>query len=424
MYNFNFFSLCFFVLLTPSSQFLILPSILWDPRNYLFACDNLAVKVGLNDQINFICPHLSLNTKSPQSNTNNVPKEKIYLLEDKSMYEACNATGSDVQDILTCNSANFHSLNEQYFNNKVPGERVFTEGKTYYYISTSGGTLATLNGKTGGSCAGRGGNFFPLKLAVYVCGQKEIDDGTCKRCQTSSCYENGCAKWNNWTKTAEFTWNGKACLQKYTRVCPSEYFKCEGDNVKYEEVGRNNCTFYSYCPSTSLIQPTSSFTCPKQTISETVSVRTVTIFQTTVQVVPTTRLSVSTVVTVSTSVSVSVSISVSTSIRTTTTTSVSTSTVMSTVTETKCSVTGKPPTAIPIRAEDISYDEKFYITVISAIIGALLVGIFVSHAIVSYCKGKYSKTRVIEVAESRPSSSLLETASTSKDITTYQNTKL
>lgn len=93
------------------------------------------------------------------------------------------------------------------------------------------------------------------------------------------------------------------------------------------------------CPSTSLIQPTSSLTCPKQTISETVSVRTVTIFQTTVQVVPTTRLSVSTVVTVSTSVSVSVSISVSTSIRTTTTTSVSTSTIMSTttVTETKCS---------------------------------------------------------------------------------------
>lgn len=61
----------------------------------------------------------------------------------------------------------------------------------FFLLGTSGGTLASLNGKTGGSCAGRGGNFFPLKLAVYVCGQKEIDDGTCKRCQTSSCYENG-----------------------------------------------------------------------------------------------------------------------------------------------------------------------------------------------------------------------------------------
>ena len=43
--------------------------------------------------------------------------------------------------------------------------------------------------------------------------------------------------------------------------------------------------------------------------------------------------------------------------------------------------------------EDVRYDEKFYITVGAAIIAAILVGIFVMHAIFSYCEGKRLYTK-------------------------------
>ena len=43
--------------------------------------------------------------------------------------------------------------------------------------------------------------------------------------------------------------------------------------------------------------------------------------------------------------------------------------------------------------EDVRYDEKFYITVGAAIIAAILVGVFVMHAIVSYCEGRRLYTK-------------------------------
>ena len=46
-----------------------------------------------------------------------------------------------------------------------------------------------------------------------------------------------------------------------------------------------------------------------------------------------------------------------------------------------------------IQYKDIVYNEKFYITVVSAIIGAIVVGIFVLHACVSYFQGKRLATR-------------------------------
>lgn len=41
---------------------------------------------------------------------------------------------------------------------------------------------------------------------------------------------------------------------------------------------------------------------------------------------------------------------------------------------------------------DIDYDSKFYITVVAAITGAILVGVFVTHAFVVY----YSKKKAAE----------------------------
>ncbi|XP_047136869.1 macrophage mannose receptor 1 isoform X2 [Hydra vulgaris] len=176
----------------------ILPSLMWDPRNYLFSCENLTLKVRTDDRIFLICPKADLNTLQLDQTPNAVDLfEKIYLLnEDQFLnYETCNTS------------------------------------------CTSEQTKSKLNQSIGGSCRGNPlKRLFTLKLKIYVCTTNEVENKTCNVCQTVSCYEKGCGKWlyQSDSLISNHIWNGSHCLRKLPRQCISSYFQCDGLPYSYE----------------------------------------------------------------------------------------------------------------------------------------------------------------------------------------------
>ncbi|XP_065647560.1 uncharacterized protein LOC136077055 isoform X3 [Hydra vulgaris] len=174
----------------------ILPSLLWDPRNYLFSCENLTLKARIDDRINLICPKAELNSLQLVQHPNEIDLfEKIYLLnEDQFLnYETCNTSflpSSNFAWLCNKNFSHYIVFDDNPLDSKSKPK--FVAGMTYYLISTSEQTESKLNQNIGGSCRGNPSKrMFTLKLKIYVCTKNEVENNMCDVCQTASCYEKG-----------------------------------------------------------------------------------------------------------------------------------------------------------------------------------------------------------------------------------------
>ncbi|XP_065647556.1 uncharacterized protein LOC100212375 isoform X3 [Hydra vulgaris] len=366
-------------------RFAILPSLLWDPRNYLFSCENLTLKVRIDDRINLICPKAELNSLQLVQPPNAVDLfEKIYLLnEDQFLYyETCNTSFLPSSNFAWFCSKDFSHLivfDDNPLDSKSKPK--FVAGMTYYLISTSEQTESKLNQSIGGSCRGNPSKrMFTLKLKIYVCTKNEVENNMCDICQTASCYEKGCGKWLTLSESySNHIWNGSHCLRKVPRQCISPYFQCDGLPYSYEvENKKEACKLECESSATSnSIAYDKSTISSSSTLPSSVSSCSVTTFTEFI-----TSLMINTVYISSVSYS---------TIKTT---------VQVTVTKTETRLCSESVTVTqPVRAEkvyvDIEYDKKFYITVIATIVGAIFVGIFVAHACVTYFTSNRAKKQNI-----------------------------
>ncbi|XP_065647559.1 uncharacterized protein LOC136077055 isoform X2 [Hydra vulgaris] len=218
----------------------ILPSLLWDPRNYLFSCENLTLKARIDDRINLICPKAELNSLQLVQHPNEIDLfEKIYLLnEDQFLnYETCNTSflpSSNFAWLCNKNFSHYIVFDDNPLDSKSKPK--FVAGMTYYLISTSEQTESKLNQNIGGSCRGNPSKrMFTLKLKIYVCTKNEVENNMCDVCQTASCYEKGCGKWLTLSDSySNHIWNGSHCLRKVPRQCISPYFQCDKLPYSYE----------------------------------------------------------------------------------------------------------------------------------------------------------------------------------------------
>jgi len=228
-----------------------------------------------------------------------------------------------------------------------------------------------------------------LKMAIYLCTADDIAKYNCPVCDTFECYTKGCGVWSNWNSTSEFYWNGTQCFEKMYRECNSTYGTCEGPTEKFDVALNNDeCVLYKQpCENTTpLIIPSKSLTCPTQIVPTT-------IYKTKSVSPDVSVTSVYKTITVTVSAS-QTKCKTSTEYQKTTVIDVKTTTKVKTTTTT-VTVQGPAP---PAKFIDIEYDKKFYITVSAAIIGSILVGIFVLHAIVSYCEGNRIRRKVVSYA--------------------------
>ncbi|XP_012558160.1 uncharacterized protein LOC100212375 isoform X1 [Hydra vulgaris] len=364
----------------------VLPSLLWDPRNYLFSCENLTLKVRIDDRINLICPKAELNTLQLDQAPNAIDLfEKVYLLnEDQFLnYQTCNTSFLPSSNFAwLCNNKSSHLI--VFDDNPLdPNSKPkFLAGSSYYLISTSEQTESKIDQNIGGSCRGNPPKrLFTLKLKIYVCKKDEVEKKMCEICQTVSCYEKGCGKWLTLSDLtiSNHIWNGSHCLRKLPRQCISPYFQCDGLPYSYEvENNKEACKLECDLSNTSSsIAYDKSIITSSSTLLSSVSSCSVTTF---------TEFITSLVISTAYISSVSYS-----TIKTT---------VQVTVTKTETSPCSQSVTVTqPARAEkvyvDIEYDKKFYITIIATIVGAIFVGIFVAHACVTYFTSKRAKKQNI-----------------------------
>ncbi|XP_066936019.1 uncharacterized protein [Clytia hemisphaerica] len=404
---------------------LYLPTILWDSRNFLFGCEDLTIYVKNTDSIMFACPSKFLYSRREGQIVDSVTFEAMYGVEENDVekFNTCNATG--LTPFHTCDYENkatlpFYSISISKLSQPFSFD---DKAKTVYIFSTSFQTRDMLSNKINGSCAPQSG-YFPLKLKIHKCADND-KECEAKICDTMECFVKDCGMFTAWQKEDTFLWNG-TCLQKETRQCVQPGFPCHEETERLVPADEVNCTNYrEECPtiSTSSISPTpSSITkdassisqsecqqcspCPSTSYtqpnaSQELSVTTVT--ETMNQTI------VSTVVNPEASISVSVRISTLTVAETVRVTE--TASCNNLCTQTPGNPTGSQKEYI---THDVPYDDKFYITVISGIIGAMLVGVFVLHACLVYRKGnKIKQHKVIEVKEYKSETKVTSTEHTS-----------
>lgn len=175
----------------------VLPSIIWDPTRPIFACDDPTIHVKLADRVNFICPHNELTSyMADQKESGKMFYENLYFLgTDKEAFETCNATNGKL--LLRCSQRDsFESVFNIVFRpyKTKPGAIVFSEGKNHYFISTAYRTKENLDNKINGSCnTVEKDGYYKLRLKIYVCTAKEIEDGMCNVCKSEGCYYKDCA---------------------------------------------------------------------------------------------------------------------------------------------------------------------------------------------------------------------------------------
>ncbi|XP_070199549.1 ephrin-B2-like isoform X2 [Littorina saxatilis] len=137
--------------ISPVSSTNKLYTMYWNSTNPMFHSDNNdhVIDINLGDSIDIICPHYTDHT---------TPYEYyIVYMVDKMNYDSCviNDTTQKMK-IINCSRPNttkphfFTLLVRDY--QPIPGIPDFSEGESYYFISTSGGQEKELDNQYQGAC--------------------------------------------------------------------------------------------------------------------------------------------------------------------------------------------------------------------------------------------------------------------------------
>ena len=122
----------------------------------------------------FMCPHLSIWAgKSDVSPHRTMMYENILLVDEES-YKSCSIkNGSRVKRLLTCDNdpmgRQVKYTNEKFASTQAhPDKQCYEQGNHYYFMSTSDGSMESLNNTEGGHC-----KTHHMKLHIYVCSKTE-----------------------------------------------------------------------------------------------------------------------------------------------------------------------------------------------------------------------------------------------------------
>lgn len=171
--------------------------ILWSMQNDMFKTtlfndqfvDN-TLEVRLGEFLNIICPHTP-STSSSSSSSSSFPSlpnaskrtsteneyHTLYKVS-KEEYDACSIKNYDdsVKTILRCDKPNENLKYTLYIStfSPVPDALEFTPGRSYYFMSTSDGTLNGLNNLNGGSCKDHNMKFVIKVLDTSTSSKSQV----------------------------------------------------------------------------------------------------------------------------------------------------------------------------------------------------------------------------------------------------------
>lgn len=128
-----------------------LPDIFWNSTNPIFRVDNTdhVMSVEIRDRLSFVCPY-----KDPDSlySQQDLEYSQIYRVSRRE-YEACALSGR-AELVGTCKRPLEASKIKLVFRQftPVPGGLEYHPGRSYYFISTSNGSLSGMGQRRGGLC--------------------------------------------------------------------------------------------------------------------------------------------------------------------------------------------------------------------------------------------------------------------------------
>ncbi len=154
-------------------------SALWVEDLYSHA-ENKTIAVRINSRIGFICPNIATVARQRgfdrQSSEMN---ENLWLVQNETFYENCEipTNTSSLAYHFVCNDATRLFFVDLLFLEFAAGQNdmTFEAGKYYYVLSTSDGTIGSLNNRKGGHCL-----THNMRVKIYVCKKRSDPHPLCK----------------------------------------------------------------------------------------------------------------------------------------------------------------------------------------------------------------------------------------------------
>lgn len=130
-----------------------LPDINWESRNTMFekSTTEYVKEVAILDRVTFLCPRPLVVQKASSRLFSSYEYSKLFMVS-KEGYEKCELI--DEHQLGTCVTPEQRSSISLVFRDfsPLPSALKFQEGKSYYVITTSSGTINGLNNTKGGLC--------------------------------------------------------------------------------------------------------------------------------------------------------------------------------------------------------------------------------------------------------------------------------
>lgn len=117
-------------------------------------------------KLNIICPHVAVSFVDTDDTDSMLYYENIWQVDNTS-YQTCNVNTSIAENkiVLKCadpRKMHFTTIVFQRFS--AANSHRFEPGRTYYFVSTSNGSLSSLENDRNGHC-----HTANMKLEIYVC---------------------------------------------------------------------------------------------------------------------------------------------------------------------------------------------------------------------------------------------------------------
>ncbi|RMX61262.1 hypothetical protein pdam_00007391 [Pocillopora damicornis] len=153
----------------------VYPSLQWNFKNPQFQEGKLHFSVLPGSKLNLICPHVAVSFVEMDDTDSMLYYENVWRVDNTS-YQTCevNTTVAENKMVLKCadpRKIQFTTVVFQRFS--AVNSLVFEPGSTYYFISTSNGSLSSLTNDRYGHC-----HTANMKLEIHVCTGTE--DPECK----------------------------------------------------------------------------------------------------------------------------------------------------------------------------------------------------------------------------------------------------
>lgn len=189
--------ICFIYL--PQRAFLLIyyPTIFWCPNNCRFNLNKPGSKnapfsfnVKPSSHLFFVCPNIAIWGDMSDRSPHHGRMYENLMLVDKDGYDTCTVNRKKNpklnREIMRCedNPMKFKYTEEIFSSHRAfPSKMKYNYGKTYYFISTSDGTLGSLNNTSGGHC-----KTHNMKLKIYICRANESCKFEMPKCPYSNVF--------------------------------------------------------------------------------------------------------------------------------------------------------------------------------------------------------------------------------------------